>query len=279
MIKVIICLILFSGIVSGCGNGPHSNKVADVVECEMSDTQCVEQSVGGSRMEREREFVDVLSRVTGADSVAQVEVFREMFLAWAADSVALEELPLIAAHYLDNPNSPVRDEEMYISFLRAFLDSEVVTDHQRQRAEFELQRCNKNRPGQRAADFRYVERDGTSGKLSTTLAPLLLLVFFDPECTHCSEILETLSNNQNLGRMLAEGRLRVLAVYAEGKMEVWEKHKNDLPSTWTVARDAEGILEKELYDLPAMPTLYLLDSTKSILQKDPAISELRLSYQ
>lgn len=83
----------------------------------------------------------------------------------------------------------------------------------------------------------------------------IMIIFYDPECTHCADILDMIAGSQRVVESINEGELAVLAVYAEGKKDVWEKTKRDLPENWIVGYDMTGILENEMYDLPAMPTI------------------------
>lgn len=52
-----------------------------------------------------------------------------------------------------------------------------------------------------------------------------------------------------------------------------------MPQEWTVGIDNSRIVERELYSLPAMPVIYLLDKDKRVLLKDssPAGLEAFLS--
>lgn len=77
-----------------------------------------------------------------------------------------------------------------------------------------------------------------------------------------------------LGMLVSGGALRVLAVCAEEDRALWERTKSDLPADWTVAYDVSGILQKELYVLPAMPTIYVLDSDNTVVLKDPRMDVL-----
>lgn len=122
-----------------------------------------------------------------------------------------------------------------------------------------------------ANDFLYYDLDYRKRSLHKTEADKLLLIFYDPECTYCSDVINILSSYVRINEAIHEGRLKVLAIYAEGKRDVWEDTKYDLPSNWDGGYDLTGIHDNELYDLPAMPTIYLLDSSKHVLLKDPPI--------
>lgn len=187
------------------------------------------------------------------------------------DYVALSMVDRLAELYLYNPASPVRDETRYIVYLESLLAVDPLPESLRETGEEYLRLALLNRQGSIANDFRYIDRDGRQQSLHGTETEKLLLVFYDPECTHCKDILDMLANDERINIAVATGRLKVLAIYAEGKRDVWEKDKDSMPANWQVGYDLTGILDSELYDLPAMPTLYLLDSDKRVILKDPVI--------
>lgn len=185
---------------------------------------------------------------------------------WAADSIAYRRW--------GSPASPYRDEGRYISFLDSFLVRDDLPEELRERAEYRKRIAMLNRPGSIAADFRYLERHGKTALLHELESPLTLLVFYDPECPHCSDILRAIASSKTINSAIAEKELTVIAVYAEGKREVWDNTRYDLPDNWLVGYDLTGILDKELYNLPAMPTPYLLNSGKEVILKDPELKTL-----
>jgi len=49
---------------------------------------------------------------------------------------------------------------------------------------------------------------------------------------------------------------------------------SELPDSWIKAYDKETIIQdKQLYDLKAIPTIYLLDGDKTVLLRDPAFEQ------
>ena len=185
----------------------------------------------------------------------------------------------LAEHYLDDPNSPMRNEEHYILFLEALLSLPGLPEAERIRPAYRLETTRKNRPGTIAADFAYTDHRGKRQTLHGTPAPRLLLLFYDPACSHCAEILDALQESPALTRLIAAGELAVLAAYTEGDRRLWDETKAALPQEWTVGIDNSRIVERELYSLPAMPVIYLLDKDKRVLLKDssPAGLEAFLS--
>lgn len=185
---------------------------------------------------------------------------------WTADSIA----------YLrwGHPASPYRNESRYIAFLDSLLASDSLPEALRERAVYRRQTAMLNRPGSIAGDFRYVERNGGVSRLHDIDSQLTLLIFYDPECPHCEDILRSYASSKTLNRAISENWLTVIAIYAEGKRDVWDKTLNELPENWLVGYDVTGVLDEELYYLPAMPTPYLLDADKRVLLKDPTLREL-----
>lgn len=186
----------------------------------------------------------------------------------ATDSVVLRHVCDIAEHYLDDPNSPMRNEDYYILFLEEMLRQPGLPDLSRLRPSARLATARKNRPGTVAADFAYVTRGGGRHTLHATHAKRLLLIFYDPACSHCTEIFDVLRESHVLDRLISDRELGVLAVYTEGDRKLWDDTKDSMPREWTVAIDDSRIVERGLYSLPAMPVIYLLDNDKKVIMKD-----------
>lgn len=185
---------------------------------------------------------------------------------WQADSIA----------YLrwGSPASPYRDEGRYIRFLDSLLAIDSLPEGLREQAQHRRRIAMLNRPGSVAADFRYVDRNGKESRLHELKSPQTLLIFYDPECPHCDDILRRLASSNTINSAIADKSLTVLAIYAEGKREVWKNSLNGMPDNWLVGYDLTDILDRELYDLPAMPTPYLLDNDKRVILKDPTPDRL-----
>ena len=214
-------------------------------------------------------MTDIVKMMSAADSASTSRGLRIFFSGLDGDSIAISEASRLAQLYLGNPASPVRNDDLYIRFLKSLLSAEGIPESIRIRNEECMRKASLNRQGTIATDFSYIDRNGTRGTLHRFEAPQTLLVFYDPECTHCSDILSELAEDPGINGAIAQGQLEVLAIYAEGKRDVWEKTKAGMPAGWNVGYDLTGILDNDLYDLPAMPTLYLLDETHRVLLKDP----------
>lgn len=216
--------------------------------------------------ERMKEVVKMMRRTDSLSAASQLSVF---FNQIKTDTSALDEATRLAELYLENPASPVRNERLYIDFLDALLAIDSLPDYVTMREKEHLRIASLNRPGSVATDFRFLDRTGVRRSLHTTQGENTLLIFYDPECPHCTDILKDIAEDPGINSGITEGFLKVLAVYAEGNREVWNRTKEDMPSNWTVGYDLSGILEHNLYALPAMPIIYLLNNKKRVILKDP----------
>ena len=84
-----------------------------------------------------------------------------------------------------------------------------------------------------------------------------------------------MEHSEWLARALNDKKLEVLAIYADAEKEIWEKYKDELPGNWKVGYNhSQSVITKGLYDLKAMPTLYLLDKNKKVVLKDKSWEEI-----
>ena len=211
----------------------------------------------------------IVRLLPASDTVVVDSALSMFFEKVGPDEAAMENVMNLAEHYLNDPASPVRNEGLYIRFLNALLSSGTADRTARMWAEEELRLAMLNRPGTPANDFEFEDRDGRRRSLYQLQGEKILLIFYDPECPHCNDILREIAGSRRLNAAIAAGNITVAAIYAEGKRDVWRSTCREMPAEWTVGYDLSGILDNDLYDLPAMPLLYLLDRNKRVLLKDP----------
>ncbi|MDN4754071.1 DUF5106 domain-containing protein [Porphyromonadaceae bacterium W3.11] len=172
--------------------------------------------------------------------------------------------------YLSHPNSPIYNLEQYYQVL-AVADQESLLDPAAKlRYEEGYKLFLKNRVGTRAEDFTYVTPDGKSHTLhSTAHEGDLLVVFYNPDCHTCKEVLKYLSQSERVLEAVKSKKLSVLCIYPDGDESLWRENLDEIPDYATAGMDQNKmIVEKSLYDLKASPTLYLLDSEKNVILKD-----------
>lgn len=246
------------------GSRPHHSPILTFVQTiDYSDTASLHKgNVMGAHMK------DMAIKMKGSHPTAIAEGLEIFFNGLKDDHRSLRSATRYAELYLYNPNSPFRDEPSYLLYLEYLLKSPGIPEDLAERTKEKLRKASLNREGTVANDLHYIDSHGNEGSLLQLKADHTILIFYDPECPHCLPILRKIAANPDVNEGIRSGSVKVLAVYAEGKRDVWEKTKKDMPKQWTVAYDLTGILDMELYDLPAMPIVYYLGPDKRVVRKD-----------
>lgn len=214
-------------------------------------------------------FLDLLGRMDSLTAAPAVSKF--VSDVTRAPSASREYFSGQLEHYLFNPESPMRNGELYLSFLQCRLQYPHLSETDRKQLEFRLKNLQKNRIGHQATDFVFIDRKGRKGTLYGTKGDYILLYFNDPDCENCHIATRKLKNLA----LLTDPRIKVLAVYPDADTAEWTTHTRQIPVQWIDARSFRGeIISKSLYFIQAMPTLYLLDKNKRVILKDCSPEEL-----
>ena len=227
----------------------------------------------------EQGFVDFIALL--ADGQTTDALAGESMENWCGGFIpqgkARRTMMRLADDYLYNPNSPFYNEWLYGIYLQAMLVKLPAEDAQVSSMAFKLQLLNRNKVGTPAEDFIYYLPDGTRRSLADTpvRGNRLLVVFYDPECSSCHEVIETMKMDSALAKAVQAGWVSVLAIYTEGNEKVWRETLADMPQGWSIGTDREAIKAGALYDLRAMPSLYLLDAQKRVVLKDAPFERIR----
>ena len=176
---------------------------------------------------------------------------------------------MLSETVLHDPNSPMRDDERYIPVLEAAVRTPFYDEWERMPYESDLAMAKQNRVGQKANDFLYTVASGRSRKMYDIKADYLLIFISNPGCPMCRDVSEQLTASPLLNELSERGKFKVLVIYPDEDLEAWREHLGDYPTSWINAYDKGGVItSKRLYDLKAIPALYLLDAQKRVMAKD-----------
>lgn len=177
--------------------------------------------------------------------------------------------------YLYDATSPMRNEALFIPVLQKMMASNKLSDDDKLRPAMLLKSVSKNKVGSTAADFSYTKPDGSQHRLSELQTPLILLLFFDPECDDCHQVIMRLEKTDVLNQLTADRQLTVLAVYPGENKRLWQTMAQHMLPTWEIGMDeSQTIYNKELYDILGFPSMYLLDQQKTVILKDASLTAL-----
>ena len=182
----------------------------------------------------------------------------------------------MAEEVLYDPLSPLREDLLWEHFLRHAVGKGSPLDEvSKGRYRMLLELVCRNQRGMVATDFTYTLADGATGRLHDIEAPYTLLWFYNPGCGECARIKARIAATGYLEMLYSVGAVEVLALYPDEELEAWRGALGENPSWWITAYDKEQtIRHQNIYDLKAIPTIYLLDAQKRVVLKDPDVEVL-----
>lgn len=183
-------------------------------------------------------------------------------------SNAFEVLTKMLRRYLYDPNSPVRNEDIWQPFVEALSKSSLAGDLALS-YDYESKMCSLNRVGTKAADFSFKSLEGKVETLWGIPAEYTLLFFSNPGCENCKQIIDYLQNDPKIGENVAKGTLAVVNVYIDENVDSWKEYASTYPKTWHNGYDFGYTIRTDvLYNVRAIPSLYILDKDKKVIMKD-----------
>lgn len=217
----------------------------------------------------EQTFADYLALLAHAPRDIAVGSIELLFNKARANQDVYNYFAERAEHYLYDPNSPYRNEDMYIAVLRNIISWDVLDDIYKLRPQSQLEMALKNRVGEPATDLVLNLSSGRKVRLYDQKADYTLLYFINPDCPTCAQATAELNASEVVRTLLDGGELKIVTVYPDEDITLWNSHLGDLPGDWVNTYDAEKqIRNRDFYDVRAIPSLYLLDRDKRVLLKD-----------
>ena len=140
-----------------------------------------------------------------------------------------------------------------------------------------------NQPGDQAPALDLTDTAGNRVSLYNTYAPFTIVVFWDPLCSHCRDMLPRIDNIykakwNKLGLKVFAVNINSSSVNDMKEFIGTEHLSSDWLHTYEDknAEQVQGNTQpgfRQLYDLYETPTLYLLDENKRILAKKMTLEQ------
>lgn len=179
-------------------------------------------------------YIDLLPHLNKSAASKSVSAFAKKAFSSRESKSKFESL---IEHYFDDPQSPMRNDIIYLLFLRNMKESSLFDEVEKEKIDFQIKSHDKNLPGNTALNFSFMGKDGKQHQLIDYKQEKVILYFYDPECENCHRTWAWLSQ-QTIPQ----------------EYQIVKVHANDTIS--------------ELYSLQAMPTIYLLDKGNRVVLKD-----------
>lgn len=173
-------------------------------------------------------------------------------------------------YWLDNilydSSSSHYDEALYLKLMNAVMASDADSVMKLIPAE-RINILQKNQIGKKTNDFSFEDKAGLQHRLHDLNAPLILLIFNNPDCSLCHQAEELIEGDDVIKRLYRTGILKIVAITPDADYDEWMRHQ--YPNNWIVGYDGEKVIySQRLYDIQRLPCMYLLDRNKKVLLKE-----------
>ena len=185
-------------------------------------------------------FIDILGRFSPAIAQKGIAGFTQRAFK---NTAAKERFESLIEHYFENPQSPLRNDRVYLYFLEEMKNSPCFDEVEKERLAFKIKTTNKNLPGDIAINFNFKDENGKSHQLSDYRDQKVILYFYDPDCENCHKV------SAWLKQQTIPADIKVLKIIADNPIS-------------------------HIYSLRAMPTIFLLDKGNLVVLKDCTAQEL-----
>ncbi len=199
------------------------------------------------------------------------DLFRRIESKQAEDDSSLFYLRFteIVSRYLYDPNSPIRNEDFYLPFVEGMAKSRFTREDMIPAYSYEARMCRLNPYGSKVADFKFKDIDGRVHSLYGIGAAHTILFFSNPYCPNCKEIMDEFISFENFNWWISTGDLAIASIYIDKEIEEWREYQPNYPDNWITGYDHNYIIREDvLYNVRAIPSLYLLDAEKRVILKD-----------
>jgi len=177
----------------------------------------------------------------------------------------LDSLLLDAERIYYERFSPQRNEALYAAIVDRVERLGAVVPGSR--AGWLRDDARRAASGTPAPELKMTLADGNTADLKSLTGdgrPTLLL-FYDPDCDDCHNLIDELTDIP----AVADGRIAGVAVYLDNDVEAWMADIPRMPRGWTVGRDADGSIDADgQWIVGGIPSAYLISPDNTIVLKD-----------
>jgi hypothetical protein len=174
----------------------------------------------------------------------------------------------------DKPVYSDNYENIAVDILKNAVGQSFIPDWKKQSIEQQIIIHQKNMVGSRATNLRLNDAEDVKYVLSDVKTKYTILFFYDPECSHCTEIMPKIK-----GWFYVDGPkdATVMAIYINQNEQVWRKYlkENTYPPRFFNLWDKNGEEKvQEKYWIQSLPAIYVLDENKKVILKNANFQQL-----
>lgn len=169
-------------------------------------------------------------------------------------------------------SQPVKQHFIYVNVLERIIASDNYTDLEKEPYRYKLSLARNHLPGTPVASMDLKAPNGMRYDPTKQPKKWQVYFFFDPDCSNCGEAVKLMNSSDCVRSYEHDGELQIYAIYVGKSEEEWRKiiakpeYNN---GRWINLWDDKGVILKDnIYDLGALPMIYLIDRNKKVSVKD-----------
>lgn len=233
--------------------------------CEMSKAFSAKQ-----KMAKEMGvYLTLVSNADPARAIAGVNALMKKLEKQPKDQVFIAS---IAEGRLYGDTAEVWIDELYLPFAEAVASNKRVSKAEKARFEQQAQVLRNSLVGKPAPSLPYTRRDGSQGNLMNDSAEVVIVFFNDPDCSDCNMARIRLDADISMTELIAEGKVKVVAISVAEPDDEWRKAAESFPATWEVGAAPDADLEIDLRS--GTPDFYIIDRKHNIRYKHLNITQV-----
>ncbi len=210
-------------------------------------------------------YLDLISRLSVGKGQ---EHLSDLMKKASTNSLMQEYINKLVRKYLVNYDSPMRNDLLYMGAAK-YLARAATDETLKYNAIQDTTMLSLNLPGTKATEFQFTTPTGEIKRISDVQGKYTVLLFYNPDCKSCSQILEATKRSEIIHKALEEKNTTLVAIYPQDDSYIWRKYIETVPDKWINGCDnGMTLISEVLYDLRVLPVFYLLDSNKEVVLKD-----------
>ncbi|MCH5231437.1 MAG: DUF5106 domain-containing protein [Muribaculaceae bacterium] len=186
----------------------------------------------------------------------------------------------MAQRYLYDPDSPLKDDKLYLLFGDNLLKTLSLPKSEVENIRLSMKIAAMNMVDTEANELEYKEKNGSVKSLRKTQRnEFIVLFFYDPDCPSCDSYIERMEEEARLKTMIDDGSIVLLALCAAGDEGEWRSKSAAMPDIWKHGFITESQRDKERFYLPFLPVFYVVDRENKVVVKDGDLQTLLFFLQ
>lgn len=207
---------------------------------------CDLQKAFSSRAKMAQEYKTYLSIISNADAdraISALSAFMKKLDKQPKDQLYLAG---VAEGYMYADTAEQWVDQLYLPVTEAVVANKRVDKDSKARFAQQSEILRNSMAGQKVGAVPYITREGEKRTLLNDSASVVVVFFNDPDCSDCNMARIRLHADISTSELIAEGKLKVVAISVTDPDEEWQKFAASMPEEWTVGASPDADLMIDL---------------------------------